>query len=302
MGGIIMEEEIELSCTDIKYTPCRGNMPSYTIKYPINLGQSVASAVFFSVHSITHFDLPWTIEDRIKDIREKDSDVRPLPMPEEINEVMIEYNKIKLFDTVVIDITNKLTEMKKKYIDEETKYIHSDLDEFKFRDLMDSLMITPEDLEEVPEELDDRFILFKTGWKDLNPRVVNLTNPYFELRHPYLIPPYLEYDTMKWLVKDKGIKGIGSDSYGLENSIYQTNPHYLPKYAKEYYYNYKKPTFPPVLVTLMSERRYYLKNLRHFEHIITKKGYALGKIHIIPFSLGNRDANLARVFFRTEKV
>lgn len=105
-----MEEEIELSSTDINYTPCRGNMPSYTIKYPINLGQSYASAVFFSVHSITHFDLPWTIEDRIKGIRKQDSDVKPLPMPEEINDVITEYYKIKLFDTIVIDIKDKLTE------------------------------------------------------------------------------------------------------------------------------------------------------------------------------------------------
>ncbi len=292
-----IEQAIDLTETRVPYTMCRGN-PGFTTYSARNYTElQTYSVVSFSIHALTHCELPWCIEEQMKEIRAKSKKLhlKDLPPHEEMNEVLKDYAKVVKFDAVVIDLTYKRDRLRKEFVDRESGHIYEELDSHRFGDLMKLLKITRDDFSKIEDSrLQDKFLLFRTGWTDFNLRTVDLNNPYFELRHPYLCNPYLDTDLARWLVLDKGVKGMGSDSYGLDNPICYCHPHYVPKYARTYYYDTEQaPEVRCVLSLLVTERRYYLKNLLNLDKITTNEGELL----IIPFVLGTRDANLAKVFF-----
>ena len=298
---------IELSFVTLKYPVFRGNYPPFIQNIDRELPLQPCSFLSHSIHSLSHFDLPWCIEDQIEEIRSYDSKFKPLPELDKIDEVISAYSKIRVFDTVIVDITKKLKFLR-RYIDTGTEFLKSDTTAESFEELMKVLEITKDDIKLPKDKLKEKLIIFRTGYDALSHRAANYSNSYFELRHPYLIAPYLEYDSnenslLNELVDELGIIGIGSDTYGLENPLYFASRHNLPEYAK-YYYNenkYKKPPFRPVLAKLMTETKYYIKNLRNINRIETKKGYAFGKSCIVPMAFGNKDGNVIRIFFKAEE-
>jgi len=133
---------------------------------------------------------------------------------------------------------------------------------------------------------------------------LDYSNSYFELRHPYLIHPYLSETLLSKLIDKYGIAGIGSDTYCLENPMRFSQKHNIPPFARNYYkkFNEAKDPYPPILVKLLTERLLYICNLKNLALFNNNLKLIYGKITIIPFPFGNRDSNLVRVFFKNEEI
>lgn len=302
----MLDYGIELSFLTLKYPTYRGNTPAILTSIGREGALQPYTYMAFSVHSLSHMDLPWCIETQIEEMRRFDPTLKPLPKPERMNEVMKFYSTIKVFKTVVIDITDKQKKLM-KYVSGNSEVLKSDISSDSFEDLMQVLKITKKDIEEKIslDKLTGKFILFKTNYDLFSGRAADFSNSYFEFRYPYLLAPYFEYgeNLLTQMIDELKIAGIGSDSYGLENPIYFVNRHNLPRYAIDYYEKYnrrRKLPFAPVLAKLMTEQKYYLKNLKNLRKIKTDKYYAFGELTVIPFAFGNRDANGVRAFFRGE--
>jgi len=190
-------------------------------------------------------------------------------------------------------------------LDNQKNYIKSDISPDRFNELMSILEIRIDDMkmpiDKLKDNLKDKFIIFKTGFDKFWKVSQNYSNPYFELRYSYLVHPYMSKELINKLIYECSIEGIGSDSYGLENPLHFINKDSIPPYANLLYkdFKFKNIKYRPVITRLMTERKLYIKNLKNIDIEIDKtKGFIEGKLTIIPFALGNRDANVVRAFFR----
>ena len=138
---------------------------------------------------------------------------------------------------------------------------------------------------------------FKSNYDQFCRNALNFANPYFELRHPYLLHPYISERLILSLIEDYHIAGIGSDTYGLENPLIFSNERFLPPFSKDLFKSRKKSIRPLVLAKLMTYRKIYIKNLKNIPET-GNKSFKKGKITIIPLVLGNIDANICRVFLK----
>ena len=297
---------IELSNLSLMYPVFRGNYPG--IKTSIQrqiLPLSPASFVAFSIHNLSHIDLPWCIEGQKDEIiRSGDKIAENLLDLRKIEKIMSFYSKIFIENSVVIDITSK-KQLLEKYIESENGLISRDISGDQFYELMNNLEIVEKDLIHPISHFRDKILIFKTNYNIYFSKSNDYNSSYFELRYPYLTHPYINEDLLLKLINDYQIKGLASDTYGLENPLYFINQHEIPAYAK-YYYKKKRnklKRYRPVLSNLMANQKIYAKNLKNLEKIDTEaRKYAYGLLTIIPFPLGNRDGNAVRVFFKEDKA
>lgn len=296
---------IEISNISFKYPVFRGNHSAFLAEtYRQVLPQNPTSFIAFSIHNLSHMDLPWCIENQIDEILKNDKNVRPIPSLDEISDLMEDYSKVKEYDSIIIDISDKRDHLE-KFLDLQKNYIRNDISPDSFFELMKKLEISMNDMkvpiDELEEKLKNKFIIFKTGFDKFWKISQNYSNPYFELRYSYLIHPYISAELINKLILEYHIEGIGSDTYGLENPLHFINKESIPPYANLLYTEFKLKNikYRPVITRLMTERKVYIKNLKNITIEIDKaKGFIEGKLTVIPFALGNRDANVVRVFFR----
>lgn len=301
------ERGVEISSFDIqRYTPIRGKLSGEVYEHRAGQVPQMYSRVHFCPHSITHMDLPWCLDAKEMDEASSFGYTEPsITNPNEMEYLLEYYSKIRLFNTIILDLSEKAKIMKNSYIDDRTGHINSSMDETAFGKMMQFLEIRrDEDILSLAseEELHEKFLIIKTGWDDaFNIWSTNLDNPYFELRHPYLVYPFFPLETIKWLVEDVNVKGIGCETPGMDNPAYYTTPHFAPTYSKRYLYYDLQPKFRPTSILLLTNFRYYVKHLTNFSvlesngHFTNRK--CVGKLCIIPISLGLRDANLAKTIF-----
>lgn len=293
----------EISSTSLKYPVFRGNRSPLITRVERDAPLEPSSFIAFSIHNMTHMDLPWCIEDKIEEIKINNPRIGSLPEIAEIDNVVKRYANIMQLDTVIINISKK-REFLEGYLDRETGFIRGDITSDSFDELMARLEITERDLKGQLGNLRGKFVIFHTDYDLFWRRATNFSNPYFELRHPYLIHPYMLYDNLlSKLIDDLDVKGIGSDTYGLESPLHFIHRHIIPNYAKNFYSILKETRLPyrPVLAKLMLNNKIYIKNLKNIDqisNIYNDDKWAKGVATIIPFALGNRDANLVRVFFK----
>jgi kynurenine formamidase len=296
---------IELSDFNIhKYTPCRGDIGGQSFTTASEGVTQIYSAVQFSPHGVTHFDLPSCLDKHELALADEYEGIGDMPKsPEAIVRVMESYSKVKVLDTVILDMSFKVDEIR-RYIDPNTGYLSQDIKAPHFETMMQALEIKRDDdiLKSISEkDLNKKLLILKTGWdKEFNTFSHSLNNPYFEFRHPFLTYPFLSYETLKWLlVDDEGpqIQGIGCETCGVNNPAYYAKPHFLPSYATAYY-DAVKPPFRPASVLLLTNGLYYINHLTRLDQINSTKCF--GKSCIIPIALGTYDAYLAKVIFTEE--
>ena len=304
------DKGIELSNFDIqRYTAIRGKLTGEVFEHRSGRVPQMYSRVHFCPHSVTHMDLPWCLSREELKLAQGSEGVGMITeRPEEIIKLMEYYSKICSIDTVILDLSSKAEIMKTNYLDNKTGCIYQDMNENDFEKMMQFLEIKrdPDICTRLSEEeIRGRFLIVKTNWDiEFNLYSFSLDHPFFELRHPYVTYPFLSFETIKWLVKDLGVAGIGCETSGIENPIYYTTDHFVPNYASKYLNNLS-PKFRPVSMLLLTNTRYYIKHLTGLSLLKRDEffvnGKCIGKACIIPISLGLRDANLAKViFFREE--
>jgi kynurenine formamidase len=194
----------------------------------------------------------------------------------------------------------------KDCLDHETGHIRSDLEEEGFEKLMRSLEITRNDIENSlndsglkESDISGSLLVLRTDWrKNFGARVSDLNNQFFEFRHPFLINPFLELETIKWLVEDINpqLKGIGTDSPSLNDPICYIRPESLPRYSRRYYNKYKKYSFRPFSIYVLNNYKYYIKNMVNLGKC-QANGIIPAKTLLIPFYLNLRDACPAKLYF-----
>ncbi len=304
------EGSIELSNLDIKRaTICRQDRPSIVNETRSPHVFQVYSDVAFSIHSVTHIDLPGAVGPEEEQAMLSDPNMKHVPSiprdPEKIVETLEFYSKTQIFDSVVLDFSARAKEFNERYVNSVDGLIYQDIDENVFNNLIRSLEIDfEEDLLRLTTESEIRgkFVIIKTGWgEEFDTMSSNLANPYFFFRHPFLTHPFLNQRTAKWLVENCQIRGIGCDSPGIDNPMYYTRPHFLPAYTKSYYYSIfqkESPKFRPTSLFLLCNRLHYVKDLDNLRFLNGDKCF--GTLCIIPVSFNLRDANLVKVFFKKE--
>lgn len=297
----------EISSTSLKYPVFRGNCSPLITSIERDAPLEPSSLVAFSIHNMTHMDLPWCLENKIEELKSINPRIGSLPDISEIDNVIKRYANIMQFDTIIIDISMK-RKFLEGYLDRETGFIRRDITSDSFDELMARLEITERDLMGQISNLKEKFVIFHTGYDLFWRRATNFSNPYFELRHPYLVHPYmLSENLLSKLIYDLDIEGIGSDTYGLESPLHFIHRHIIPNYAKNFYNTFRTSRLPyrPVLTKLMLKNKIYIKNLKNIDqirNIYANDKWAKGVTTIIPFALGNRDANLIRVFFKGGQI
>lgn len=300
------EKTVDISTTNIKkYISMRGIRSPYMVEEGMDQVYSITSSVFFSVHGLTHFDLPWCLDQsELSHVSENNEYIRMLPKDaENVIKIFEYYKKVRLFsNTVVLDLTEKSRCMD-EFVDPKTGLLRESITEDGFENLMKNLEVTKNEIEEKVEyhDLLNSFLLIKTGWKDKFGNLIsNLNNPFFELRHPYLVNPYMNFDTIKWITKDikPKIWGIGTDCHSLNNPVFYSRPYLIPSYAQRYFDNHHKDLkYRPVSLMQLCNSRYYLKSLVNMDHIQINGDYTKGKLLLIPVDFSLRDAIVSRVFF-----
>jgi len=300
---------IDISSTKLPYIACRGSKPVIIHKSKVEVANTLIpryrTYIMFSGHGLTHLDLPGPLQETIDEIRTYDGSIKPLPAPEEFAKlVRSKYLSARTVDGVILDITQK-RELIDEFIDGE--FLKTDIAQYSFENLMTGLEVRWNDLVELQARnlLRGRILILKTGWERLAERDMDISDPYFEFRHPYLVHPYLTMDTLRKIL-DEGVEGVGTDAYCLENPAYFTIGRSVPEYASHYlerFATHNRKQFLPVLVTLLTEFKVYLKNLRGLyqkELQTVPREYICGKSTIVPVDFGDTDMCLAKVFFKRE--
>jgi kynurenine formamidase len=301
-----LERGIELSSFEIqRYVPIRGKLPGEVFEYKPEKIPNLYSRIHFCPHSVTHMDLPWGIEKDSLQTAQDGEGVGTIPeRPEERIALMEHYSRIEFPETLVLDFSSKADCVKKGYIDSRTGLIDEGIDGNAFEKLMSFLEIkTTEDILALASEgeIRHKFLIIVTNWADEFSRTSHsLDNPFFELRHPYLVYPFLSFETIKWLVNVEKIQGIACETPGIDNPAYYSTPHFAPLYASKYLDNLK-PAFRPVSTVTLTNGLYYIMHLAN-TNLLKEKGIlesnrCFGTTCIIPISLGLRDANLVKVIF-----
>lgn len=85
-------------------------------------------------------------------------------------------------------------------------------------------------IEELNVDIENKVLLINTGWTDFIPRYKDLSAPFWDAFHPYLLHPYLDNQALKFL-SNKKVIGLGVDSTSLEfplQAAIERKGHHIP--------------------------------------------------------------------------
>ena len=285
--------------------------------------------VSFCIHNVTHCDLPWQIDwGRVLSMNEKvelysslfdrtelislanrllDNDLKKVDMEQYLNPAS--------FPCVIWDITDR-QEILEKYLDSNERdssimpmYVRPTLEPVvaakMFEDLKISVDILAKTFSTAKNPLKGKFLIFKTGWINrFEPQADfrNLNNPLFEAWHAFLTYPYLDEESVRFLISE-GVCGIGSDSIGLETPLFYVDPqsHNFQGYLRSISKIETQAPWGPVHLGFLAHKIFLLESLTNLEGVEMKANELVnGTLFLFPLPLGVEDAVLERVFFEPE--
>ena len=283
----------------------------YSYPYTGQLGE-INNVICIPVRSVTHFDI----------------------LPSTPVEKLVSYLKPLYFENAVILNFSSKTEILREYMIEGTQELFSevyplldlskliaenksnDCGESKIIEIIDKLVISSDEIKEKLEEsnrkLDEfEFVIFRTDWHSEFYSAGNLNANFFELFHAYLIHPYINKKTIKYLLS-AGIEGISADTPELENPVFFTDSTQVLPYvkkarviAKKRGYVFNEPLIPSSFVNVKTSKgsnRYHLKNLADLSEIQRKEQVTTGKLMIIPIKLiSDNTAITCEILFKEDR-
>lgn len=208
MRGLL--HELKRISVDLDAVPSfRERTPLRSYYYQNPYSDKPLPAIQFALHGATHIDLSWR--------------VAAATAMEEF------WERPQVLECVVVDFSY-LAEFIQPFLENRNggrkgigAFLRSDLDDSELSDLVSGLRIGRRELTErvgsMTEEFRNRFVLLRTDWwSNFAGRAQRLNHPIFELRHAYLVHPYLTKPAAE-LLASWGVAGIGTDSPSLENPL-----------------------------------------------------------------------------------
>jgi len=149
----------EISSINIKYPVFRGNHASFMSSNDGDLSLYPNNFISFSIHNMTHMDLPGCIENQITKINQNSAQTQ-------VADIMKDYSRIIETNAYIVDISKKELFLS-RFIDKDTGFISRELEGHSFIEIMNQLEIKRDDLEPLfndiknERELENSIILFK---------------------------------------------------------------------------------------------------------------------------------------------
>jgi kynurenine formamidase len=285
--------------------PFRGEFEYHMLGYFNRYIRRTTEYHFLSVHNMTHLETPISQffsndikTDKYDRPRAIDAVVLHMDFPDICEEdylaetIYAKYLKKNIYETEFWNVLSNLAITKEKIRE-------------KLRELFGKQRVTDKDLK-------DKFLLIATGWQKYYPKIneeidYNLNNLYFECFHPWLIHPYLDYNSeaLKYISEELQCGGLALESPSIDHPLSHVNEeHAFPpvssvyRYAKKGGFSMKrKNQVDEIILRRLKKRKtpfYLIKNI-NFKELIGKKS---GHIQIYPFRLLKDDWGIAsEVFF-----
>jgi kynurenine formamidase len=183
----------------------------------------ILSEIVFSPHALTHIDLPWALAWGNYPNKPKSND-----------QTLVEKYRIpRVQDAVIVDISS----FAELIYDHMRDIQHYDFPRIPTSDfwrnpvdnslsplvkVLRGLRVTANylktKLQQIP--LENRIVLFRTGWRRFAPPDHDISHPQWLLWHPHTLTPYLDAEAAQYLLK-RGVTCIGSDTHSLDTPLRQ---------------------------------------------------------------------------------
>ena len=282
------------------------------------------SSLELSPHANTHIDLPGNLTLHL------DKEV-------DISENTGFFHSIFSGNCIIVDISSYYADVIYRALDEVGLDISSIPTTYcwnpgQIRDILEELRISVEQISWL-EEFRDCVIVFYTGWRQFAPKDGDLHAFSWVPWHPYLLHPYLDHDSVRYLIgtgeddeDNSGPKarGIGCDVYGLDSPLRYLFPLHVTEGSlceqvkklrqcppENSRFLTGDEAFWPLHIeamcrkrkTLLIEQLYIPKELLLGAGIERSEywSYRRGRIAILPFRFSySKDATIALALFTTE--
>lgn len=322
---------VELSVDWGDYVASHGPLP-LTIGRRESVGEGTAGIypeIQLSVHSVSHFDLPWAVvrppsELGVPDLRDTRGSARAMLTQHRLT-------RSQEREAVIVDLRYKSEALAGMLCEAPAgsgEWVVRPDKRSQIQTILQRLWISRDDLEmrlatrTGHVSLSNRWLLLHTGWPELfRPAWPDLSNPGFECWHAWSLHPYLDQVCVEWLL-EQGIYGLATDTSMVDCPAYV-----LPRSAEllsdlSDAVNFLKqarsvsrgmphlPTHQPVHTRILLHNKPMLESLYVDSAVITTECqiYARSGRMIVPlFTAGlgmpyMDDGALAKVFLRLKHV
>jgi len=301
------------------------------------------SNIYINLHSSTHIDLPWSFNYDVYETELNKKNIKlPIDFPptfknDYVNAVKLKKKLLKPkinVPCIIIDVSYKQKIIEdalfkipaEKYRDSDytgsyyQQFLNPLMEYEDFQKILHDICITKEELKSVLEGIkkpENTFLIFKTGWDIFAPDIRDLNHPMWECWHAFLIHPYLDENSIKYIT-DNNYLGIGCDTFSLECPLYYVDEHNALPYAQiakkrlmEYGLKFNNITLPnfykPMHLYMFSKGGLIIENLdipksdkdliKFLKEDKNKISFETNTVTIFPFDLGDvvNDAALVNI-------